>query len=59
MQKLTLSAIGVRFEDTISKAISRKGVLVGFVSDPTKNESAKHQRRIIIRVKNEAHSDGK
>ena len=59
LQKLTLRAIGVRFEDTIRKAIGRKGVFVGFVSDPTKNGSSPHQRRVIIRVKNEAHSHGK
>ena len=59
LQKLTLRAIGVRFENTIRKAIDRKGVFVGFVSDPTKNGSSQHQRRVIISVKNEAHSDGK
>ena len=59
LQKLTLRTIAVRFVDTIRKAIGRKGVCVGFVSDPTKNGSAQHQRRVITRVKNEAHSHGK
>ena len=59
LQKPTLRTIGVRFEDTIRKAIGRKGVFVGFVSDPTKNGSAPHQRRVIVRVKNEAHSHGR
>src|SRR6267142_2726199 len=59
LQKLTLRAIGVGFEDTIRKAIGRKGVFVGFVSDPTKNGSAPHQCRVITKVKNEAHSRGK
>jgi hypothetical protein len=58
-QKLTLRAIGVRFERTIRKAIDREGVFVDFVSDPTKNESFPHQRRVRTRVKNEAHSHGK
>ena len=59
LQKLTLRAIGVRFVNTIRKAIGRKGVFVGFVSDLTKNGSSTHQRRVIITVKNEAHSRGK
>jgi hypothetical protein len=59
LQKLTFRAIGVRFEYTICKAIGRKGVFIGFVSDPTKNGSSPHQRRFITTVKNEAHRDGK
>src|SRR5882724_6214793 len=59
LQKLPLRAIGVRFEDPIRKAIRRKGVFVGFVSDLTKNVSSPHHRRVKIRVKNEAHTHGK
>jgi hypothetical protein len=43
----------------IRKAIGWKRVFVDFVSDPTKNGNSPHQRRVMIRVKNEAHSHGK
>ena len=42
LQKMTLRAIDVRFENTIRNTIGRKGVFVGFVSDPTENVGSPH-----------------
>jgi hypothetical protein len=43
----------------VRNAVSREGMFIYFVSDLPKNRIFPHQRRVIVTVKNEAHSRGR
>ena len=58
-QKLSLCAITVGFVSAIKRPVNGKGVFVSLVSGPTKNGSYRHQRRVRVSVKKDAHRRGK